>query len=370
VKPGAVFAGALLVALGAGALAALLHEGERLAPLLVPRARSHRQLAAPVHAGWAAPTATPPSAQERDSEASAGRESRAQQPPTTEAAPESEPFAWVRGSILDDRGGPVYGAELQLTAADGEVRVVSPGELEFDAEGEFRFELEPGHYTAVARAPEHTPAPPVSFAVEAAGAVIPPLTLARQGILRGSIALPAEWQARLPQTFEVVLEVADDAPMSLETLDDEPQVVVRRESLWVGPDLNFELRDCDHGLYRLRLELPQAGGTRASAWTQTWLDPADVREGLRLSFLEEREPSLAGRVTDADGLPLGGVNVELGPHRVTTDSAGRFELRGLDLGPHALIASKDGYAATEVEVEFAGELLRHDLTLHLGIEFR
>ena len=146
-------------------------------------------------------------------------------------------------------------------------------------------------------------------------------------------------------------------------MDLEPQVRVRREDLWVGPNRTFELRGCERGLYRLRLEHPRPGGSWISEWTQSWLDPGDVREGVQLTCLKEAELSLQGRILDDRGEAVEGARIETGAHLATSTATGDFELRGLDLGEHSLAISRDGHASATKQLEFVGERLSLEITL-------
>ena len=57
-----------------------------------------------------------------------------------------------------------------------------------------------------------------------------------------------------------------------------------------------------------------------------------------------RTGAIAGWTVDSAGAPVAGVEVRVGTRGVTSDSAGRFLLDGIDAGAHRVYARRLGYA--------------------------
>lgn len=288
---------------------------------------------------------------------------RGDEAPGTELRPAAPARGVLTGRIVDEQGAPVLSPELVLLDADGESEILGPDRLNLAPGGGYRVEVGPGTWSLQARAPEHSDSQPTSVRVAAGCSPPHDFVLTRHGILRGTVQLPPEVRGLLPRTFRVVLEASNDEPPSLATIDSKPEVHLRRVDVWVGHDRSFELRDCVPGLYRVRFELPRPGGGWVGPWAQTWLEPGQVREGVQLRFPAEADLSVAGLVLDTQGLAVEGARVTAGPHLATTDAQGRFELRGLELGPHVLEVAREGHESRTEELEFLGDPLRLELRL-------
>lgn len=355
-------------ALGGGALATLLALGA--ASVLAPEdaapgratARPAETTAAPARARVlaldAVAAARPAPALARAS-GSPGAPARSRSSAAGESAAPST--GTLTGRFVDDRGGTILRPELVVRRGTDK-RVLSAGQLGLEAGDRFRVDLPAGTWSLVARATDHDDSPAAVVVVPPGGAAsAPPLVLARRGVLRGTFLLSSRWQAQLPRDFEVVIEVAPDAPPSLEALDDEVPAQVRREPLRVERSGAFELAGCAPGRYRLRLEAADAGW--ASAWAQTWVDAGDVRSGLVLPVQDDAPASLQGRVLDALGRPVMGATVAAGPCLAVSGPRGDFTLRGLDLGPHDLVVLGPDLDGACLALEYVGELMQLDVQL-------
>ena len=146
-----------------------------------------------------------------------------------------------------------------------------------------------------------------------------------------------------------------------------------------GDDGEFSFTRLQAGTYDLIVEPPRWGDD-VGRYAPT--DPMEilVHEGATERGVEVRlEPSLvlAGRVLDADGLPVDGARVtarlqgehSLRPPRTRAGEEGRFELRSLKVGTYDLTATADGFAdehlrGVEVGLEGTGEV---ELRLSRGV---
>jgi len=104
-------------------------------------------------------------------------------------------------------------------------------------------------------------------------------------------------------------------------------------------------------------------------------------EGRELLFVLEPAASVSGTVLDNFGTPIGGatvtrqvplaeaiVNRGREPVSTTSDARGRFHLGGLDPGGHALLARREGFAASEpVPVELVAGGVVEDVVLELRL---
>jgi hypothetical protein len=258
-------------------------------------------------------------------------------------------------TVADDRGEPVLYPELVLSREE-RTTLVETNALDRPAAGGFRAEVPAGAWTLVVRAADHLPSPAREVVVPAGGeAPAQRVVLTRAGVLRGTVEMSDEWARRLPLTFKLVLVVSDDEPRTVESDLEEDDPVLQREELWVGIDRTFELRDRLPGRYRLRLELPGPGGGVIGPWVQTWLDPGDVRGELKLPFSDAVPVSVRGRVVDDLGRPIAGAEVALEAVTVHTDAQGRFELRGVEVGPHELQVSAPGHGPTARAFDHLGK---------------
>ena len=75
--------------------------------------------------------------------------------------------------------------------------------------------------------------------------------------------------------------------------------------------------------------------------------------------------TVQGKVTDAAGKPVAGVQVALpGGGSVTTDKSGFYDLEGIEPGEYQLQASKKGYQKTSLDVTITQDVPQEvDVTL-------
>ncbi|HEU4830458.1 MAG TPA: carboxypeptidase-like regulatory domain-containing protein [Gemmatimonadales bacterium] len=79
---------------------------------------------------------------------------------------------------------------------------------------------------------------------------------------------------------------------------------------------------------------------------------------------DEAEATLTGTVRATESsVALAGATVKLGAQTATTDSAGRFELTDIPIGPATLRAERPGYTATEASVTIEAGANSQDLAL-------
>lgn len=72
-----------------------------------------------------------------------------------------------------------------------------------------------------------------------------------------------------------------------------------------------------------------------------------------------------GVITDADGNPLAGVNVQIGNKTVITDAEGKWEIVDLFEGNYTVVASKEGYTPASKDVTLANQEFRTEVALTL-----
>jgi len=290
-------------------------------------------------------------------------------PPPAESDPPQAPPATVppeadtirfHGLVRDLEGMPVPGAVLHLQA-----RGATHSSVEADAEGHFSL-----------GAPED--------AVREESAL---LLCRAEGYAEGRKLLQLHAVDALDEAYEADFELEPAAALEGRVLNPEGDplsgiTVVAEDTLrasyldtplqWLLPryetqtdeDGHFSLEQLPEGEYRLEIRAASEG----------YVLPRERRQELRVRAGERRTvPSLvpipaasvAGQVTAADGTPLAGVHLRLGPgdpleaalsaggtpsgqpHAVVSDDAGQFHMEGLEpRRSYRLTARLEGYADT------------------------
>jgi hypothetical protein len=264
----------------------------------------------------------------------------------------------LEGKIVDDRGQAVADASLQLvdprqsgqSNLDGLAMGLGP-------DGTFLATVAAGNYAVSATAPGFSPSDRAYVTVPAGGDAGPVnLVLQRQGTISGKLQLPPDLQSVLPISLDLVLEVTSGS-------EQNPYQRVDRRPLQVDASLRFTVDGCDPGRYRLRLEVPEAGGNRVGPWYAFTMSSGQQIDGVQL-VLTETPVAVRGVVRDDQGDPIEGASVSVQGREATTDRDGRYALRGIDQGEDILVeASCDGHAPTTQQTTYAGSELSIDLVL-------
>jgi len=241
----------------------------------------------------------------------------------------------VGGVVVDDRGMPVAGARVDVSAASGAPRrLVSDGRGRFRADG-----LPPGPYRLEVVHGDYAPARLAGVPAEDGVTV----TLQLGGGIDGTVRDARTGEVPRGLTLELV-SGARKVPL-----------VVDRRGHFEG------------------LALPTGKAVvsaRAPGYVSRAL-PVDVPAAerpreitLRDVELElERGGSVAGRVTDADGDPVAGADVTTSSAHTRTDARGDYHLDGVAPGRVTVRAESAAHgAADEIEVR-SGDESRLDLRL-------
>ncbi len=290
--------------------------------------------------------------------------------PATARTDRSARFGVIAGHVLSwSTNAPIAGAELTFAAAGRTVAVHT------DEEGAF-------HYSAGAAA-EHT------LSIVTADGYRPyapewdtsPLTFR-----------PERWE----RVEGVVVYLVPDRPYSglvvnaegepvagasirlLSEADAERASMPPGDNAWEsGPDGTFTFHAADGALLEARH--PEAGRGRARVDFG-----AQASYQLRITLSGEAQPGMvaariSGQVLTDDGTPMPEVTVRAVPRpdnaaepsaalhpigEATTDDDGRFEIEGVDVGPHLVTAGAPDYATARVNAEAPAR----DVTLTLGPE--
>jgi hypothetical protein len=264
----------------------------------------------------------------------------------------------LRGQIVDDQGQPVVDARLRLTdpKQSGEA-MLDPIGMALRPDGTFQATVAAGTYAIAAEGPGYGLSDRTYATVPAGGEAGPvQLVLHRQGRVSGKVQLPPDLQAALPVSLDLVIEVTSGTP-------ENPYQRVLRRPLEVDGSLRFDVGELDPGKYKLRLEVPAEGGNRVGPWYSLGLGPGQHIEGVGL-VLTETAPSIRGRITDDQQVPLQGAQVSVRGRKSVTDRDGRFAVHGLDPGEDILVeASADRHAPATRQVVYEGGELQVDLVL-------
>ncbi len=281
--------------------------------------------------------------------------------------------AFVDGDVVDEEGRPLVGADVFLLGHPDEARIVTgPG-------GRFRWPLaateeavlaattgdRTGFHGAYAGAPVRIVAEEGARLPEPSSAPPPPCSDPRYG--------------RDAERTRIGAEVIDERGHALPGAE----VVVSARN---GPPLTFERTDAAgrfvlegfHDPVTVRISHPLA----AHAWTLTLEDGARVlpsRIQLPRRVSERSQPEapvpllpavVEGRVFDAEGRPVPGVEVEAAQSRdlCHTDARGAFVLEGLPTdGPASLSFVARGFPPLQVGVPSGSSPVRVDLPPRGGI---
>lgn len=246
----------------------------------------------------------------------------------------------VRGHVLDADGRPIAGARI-----DGVHHVV-----ETDAQGAFT-------------APASSLLTPREFVATANGYVESSvsLDLRRPGELEDVVF-------RLQRGVRLVGRVLDESDRPIAGARVEASFA-RYAEVFTDSDGRFEVTTAPVRPGRFRVYATLEG--RPTAVYQH-----DDRGGptgeIVLRF--ERGFDVVGRVVDELGAPIEAAMVGLGEwesnHRVLTDAAGNFALRGISKRERTLVVMRDGFAAHTWTLEFAPEGGCEPLTIVLERGFR
>jgi protocatechuate 3,4-dioxygenase beta subunit len=258
----------------------------------------------------------------------------------------------VRGRAIGPDGEPIRNAEVGVVGMvnrslqrldDVEVRPWSAhegGMRRTDAEGRFSFEvtfdppqrfvavfvLSPGFVLAARRLPDH-PADVLdaTLELERAYALVGRVVDERQDPVAGAL---------------VTLDPAGE--MDGQALQ---RALAAPRPARTGPDGSFRVEGLARRRYGLVLRSPEG-----ALGTNTLVDVTLQETSIR-NLLLRRGGTIVGVVVDADGTPIGNAEVSarsttgdrMPAHRVWTDAAGRFEIRGLAQGRNEVGAHADGF---------------------------
>jgi protocatechuate 3,4-dioxygenase beta subunit len=264
-------------------------------------------------------------------------------PARRRVAPGAAAFDWtleraegrLGGVVVDDRGGPLAGAHLEILAA-----IVPPKTITTDASGRFHVEaLGPGPYRVDVSHADFAPAHLVD--------VVPgddaTFTLAPGAGLRGDVR-----DARsggVPAGLKLELEQGGRTT---------PLMVDRRGGFEAHalPPGRATLRASAPGFVAWSRELELSPGQRPREITL-----ADVRVEL------ERGGLVVGRLRNDDGDPVPNASIVLGPLRARTDAHGEFRIDGVAAGAVSVRAEANGHTASDTVEVRAGDESHLDLRL-------
>jgi hypothetical protein len=240
------------------------------------------------------------------------------------------PRGSIIGALRDSGGRPIADATLKLDDGRGLEFDVSPAMLAVDpVSGRFEFELAPGRYAVIVKAPGFSETDRSFVGVEAGRESELQVTFLARAKVSGRV------DANIPKggklLFELVLETGG-----------LKNPFTRSWSVTVGDEGNgnFRLLDLDPGRYRLRASV--AGRPeRKSDWASFALG-AGQEHSLNLSP-RPIELSLEGHVVNTQNKLIGDVEVRCFTIVTKTDERGYFALYGLPTGYQVLELKKPGY---------------------------
>jgi carboxypeptidase family protein len=250
-----------------------------------------------------------------------------------------EPGLSIRGSVRDDRGWPVTGAQVtafQWRSAEGVVRAESLPDGSFALPG-----LSPGQYHVTVSAPGFGGgAQDVAAGAEDVG-----LVLHLAGAVTGTVVDAA---GRAVEVFALAAR-----PASRPVGPPEVQSVADRGG-------RFRVGELAEATYVLQFSAPGRGSVTVLEVKVAAGQTTDIGT-VRLA----PTAALRGTVVDAHGAPVGGAVVWAQPpealafglpvEEAVTDPAGRFELRGVTTGTVAVTARHPDYAEGTARVQVAAE---------------
>ena len=266
------------------------------------------------------------------------------------------PGATLVGTIVDGEGRAVEGALVQ--AAGGGLGTTAPPSERTDKEGTFVMAgVEPGEYVVVAR--EAGRAPGIGRAVvEADAEANVEIVLTAGGFVTGRLVDP-EGEPLAGRAETVAFEGLGLPGFASELMSAEARGD-GRFALGPLPPGGLEIRAtaAGHAAKRVQALVPEAGAT---------VDLGSVALDAGLA--------IRGRVTDVDGVGIGGARVTAtaesaapySPFEATSDADGGFAARGLEDDAYELVASAPGFARAsataragdqdvELRLEAAGEI--------------
>lgn len=244
------------------------------------------------------------------------------------------PLLGISGRVVNTRGEPVAGAQVQLRPSAGATPALS------EKDGSFRFEgLEEGLYALEAQHPRHGPSEPKTAA---SGESEVELVLTRGGELAGRVERADGTPA---QHFFVVVDRF--VPRGGEAQRGRPFKPVQVR----GGDGSFVFPDLAPGTYDLVADAPSEGGPATAT-------NVEVAAGVRTSGLVLKlgpGGELEGVVLEASGGPVPDADVrlqdaarssrQLPPQAVKSDALGRFRFVGLGAGRRSVHVRKKGYVS-------------------------
>jgi hypothetical protein len=274
---------------------------------------------------------------------------------TLELAPE----VVLEGRVVDLEGRPIGGATLevdQVAPFTGSMRGHRERLVEADEEGRFRVgglsDLRPLSLTVRAEGHLgtwlHDLRPPLPEPLE--------VRLGRGGIVFGQVVDEA---GQLLTGARLVARVVHDGPMRYELSSMREMATTASDD-----DGRFELTAVPVG--PVAIEISSRDGLARHHVPVTM-----IREGERVGPLRLEVPSaaeIAGRVLRADGAPAAGAEVSAIRDRSQTtgppaDALGRFRIRGVQPGPHRVVATLGVTGRAEKEVVAAGGVNEVELVL-------
>lgn len=204
----------------------------------------------------------------------------------------------------------------------------------------------------------HIRVPPGAYRVHVSGPVV--LVGGGRALVTGA---RDDFDIRVSRMARVEGRVVDQRGHSLAGIDVTYQSDTARDN--AQPVETASLRTDEQGAFSLLVPpgvielIASSSASPASRTTLRWVEPAAVLTGVEIVM--ERAFQLAGTVVDPDNEPVANATVQArAPQRgarwrtATSDSAGRFEIRGLSTGPVEMVATASGFAASALTIASVG----------------
>ena len=263
------------------------------------------------------------------------------------------PGATLAGTVRDDEGRPVKGAEVR---AESDRSRIAPPTERTDARGDFLMPgLRPGEYTVVAR--EGGRAPGVAaVVVEPEAEARVEILLSEGGFVTGRVVDP---DGR-PLAGRLRLEVVDEQRLATSASE--------RIAADARADGTFALGPLPPGALGIAVAAPRHATRRVEA-TTTRRGTTDLGDVVLETGL-----AIRGRVRDREGSGLGGASVRARLRRpgerslgeATSEADGEYVVAGLRPGAYSLTAALPGYATASATASAGGDPV--DLVMEAGGE--
>ena len=246
-------------------------------------------------------------------------------------------FATIEGVVRLPGGEPASGVAVLAVGQDKAGAAVERGQAETEDDGTFVLQASPGTSRLVAITPSHGGQAKVAAlgaGKSLSGVVVDMLA---NGTVSGTV-VNAKGEPVANARVLISVEFIGQG-----RYDRRPHLSDAQGAFtWLLPQFGHVIVEAD------------AAGYAASVPQTFTLEPGQSQEGLRL-VLGEAEFFLRGRVVDAQGKALAGVEVSQGVQEsksryrnTRSDEKGRFAFEKLGKGPHRLRARLEGYKLTRL----------------------